>query len=205
MRVIGLGFDWTDGNYEMVFCNLCESVGEERAREILKEANFPEGITVDRIAELDKPLLIKFEDGDILGIDFGEASSVRISLNTIPWDIKSDIRQSFHANRLFANLLGKKISGVEISSVLENPDAVFTGSHGITLNEQSSYISKLAISCYTDKYKSETLSLVFSAWLDYGYVCLVDWKGHRCQLPATDIEYVTEGFLNLYKDDNEEE
>lgn len=97
----------------------------------LATLEFPCYITID------EPLLIQFEDGDILGIDFSEGSSVRMELNTLPWDIRpGGNRRNFHANQMFKDILGREIGDVFVTSALNPP--TFTGSHGMDLGNQPS-------------------------------------------------------------------
>lgn len=48
---------------------------------------------LDRVATIDEPVLIVFDDGDVLGISFDEGSSVRMELNTIPVTIEPGTNQ----------------------------------------------------------------------------------------------------------------
>lgn len=114
-------------------------------------------------------MLIKFADGAVLGISFDEGSSVRLSMNTIPWDMQPGINlPTFHANRLFADILGKPITSIEVTATPEEPD--FTGSHGLHPEAQPAYLSKLALYCDSGDVTRPFRCLVFKPFYDYGNV-----------------------------------
>ncbi len=177
-------FSW----YER-FCDIFEAIqrGDEKALETLE---FPCGIVVD------EPILIQFEDGDILGIDFSEASSIRMELNTLPWDIEYGTnRRNFHANRMFKDILGRRVGDVFITTSMTPQD--FTGSHGLGLDEQSSYLYSVSFRCMFDGQDHNIprlLSLNFEPDFDYGWCCLNN-KASIMTQPARCIKEVMEGYL----------
>ena len=146
--------------------------------------------------EIDEPLLIQFEDGDVLGIDFSEGSSIRMDMNTLSWDILSSIdERNFHANRMFDNILGKRIDDVVVSSSLIKPH--FTASHGLELDEQPSYLQSVSF-CYLNGEENDInstwRSLTFETDFDYGDVSLEEYST-VLTLPGPRIKDVMEGYL----------
>lgn len=193
---IGMGYNWCDDDIaDAVYHSL------ERMHPLIKAAVpnpqdfLPSGVEISCFAELDEPMLIVFEDGDILAVSFDEGSCVRMELNTIPTTIEPGTnRKTFHANRLFKDFIGKRLVAVEVTSSTEEPD--FTGSHGLELDEQSSYISKVDF-----VYDNETINfprrkLSFEAWFDYGCVSLTDYSGQMLTIPTTDVPWIVEGFID---------
>lgn len=193
---IGLGYNWTfDGIEESAYNSM------ERLHPLLKsqipnpEAVLPKGVDLPCFAELDEPLLIIFEDGDSLGISFDEGSCVRMGLNTIPPSIEPGVnRKNFHANRLFQEMLGKRITSVEVTSSTEYPE--FTGSHGLELDEQPCYISKVDIVFDDNSHYRPRKRLSFSAWWDYGWVEIVDHSGQTLGIPSEKVPWIVEGFIS---------
>ncbi|MBP5674461.1 MAG: hypothetical protein J6X49_18910 [Victivallales bacterium] len=173
--------DWYQDIFEAI------QQGDDKS---LATLEFPCYITID------EPLLIQFEDGDILGIDFSEGSSVRMELNTLPWDIRpGGNRRNFHANQMFKDILGREIGDVFVTSALNPP--TFTGSHGMDLDNQISYVHKILFNCQSKKEKhkdTDWKQLTFKAWFDFGYVSLED-NSKTIMLPATRIKKVMEGYL----------
>ena len=167
-------------------------------------AFLPEEIYLLRWAEIDEPLLIEFEDGDILAIDYSEGSSVRIDMNTIPRDISFGTnRPTVHADKLFNDIIGKEIVAVDITTSTESPD--FTASHGLTLDEKASYIIGFSIRCCaTESYYPHT-SLFFTSDYDYGVVELKDCNNETLKVHAPDIKQIVEGFIEEELLDSQEE
>ena len=82
---VGMGYNWTDDAIGSAIYNVLESMINEK--QISKNGPFsflPQGVHISRYVEIDEPFLIEFEDGDILGVDYSEGSSVRLEMNTIP-------------------------------------------------------------------------------------------------------------------------
>lgn len=183
---VGRNYDFNGDRYYDIFKAIRE--GDDKA---LAALEFP------CLAEIDEPLLIRFEDGDVLGIDFSEGSSVRMDLNTLPWDIRPAINgRNFSAGRMFKEVLGRKIIDASITSSLNEP--VFTGSHGLSLEKQDTYVRSLAFVCAANgrALQSPTwVDLSFESWVDYGHVYLKDGS-ELLYLPGTDLREVTEGYLS---------
>lgn len=191
---IGLGYNWGDDD---ILCRVDHQ--HEQMHPVLKEritfeeAPFSPEISLNRDATIDEPLLIVFEDGDVLGISFDEGSSVRMELNTIPVTIQPGInRKNFHANRLFGDLIGKTISEIVVNATSAEPE--FTWSHGMDLAEQPFYISSIVFVCQNAEKQYERFGLRFQAWLDYGEVELLDICGDAVKIPMTEVPQIVEGY-----------
>ena len=142
--------------------------------------------------EIDEPMLILFEDGDILGIDYSEGSSIRMEMNTLPWDIRHGTN-NFHTDQLFRDILGSRIRDIVIASSITQP--TFTGSHGLDLAEQPSYLDSISFLCQKNrqvgKAPSPLLGFKFESWFDYGCVSL-ERKSAPVKLPATGLMDILE-------------
>lgn len=183
--VIGYNYIFNGDPYYDIFKAIQQ--GDEKA---LAALEFP------CLIRIDEPLLIRFEDGDVLGIDFSEGSSVRMDLNTLPWVIgsKGGIK-NFIAGRMFKEVLGRKIIDASITASLNEP--TFTGSHGLSLEEQDSFVRSFALICAAEErdMKSPTwVDISFRSWVDYGHVSLED-GGSLMHLPGTYLREVMEGYL----------
>ena len=146
---------------------------------------------------IDEPLLIKFSDGDVLGIDFSESSSIRMELNTLPWDIRYGINpRDFHANQMFRGIIGRTVGNVLITSSIM-PEDMFTGSHGLSLAKQSSYLHSVSFCCVyngQDHNINRSLKLAFETDFDYGCVCLLNDEDDIESLPGECIKDVIAGY-----------
>ncbi len=183
IRAIGHFYDIEHSDW---FQDIFEAI-QQGNDNLLATLEFPCYITID------EPLLIQFEDDDILGIDFSEGSSIRMDLNTLPWDISGD-RRNFHANQMFKDIIGREIEDVYVTSSLNPP--TFTGSHGMDLDNQPSYVHKILFNCGRKRntHTTDWKQLTFKAWFDYGAVSLKD-NSETIMLPATCIKQVMEGYL----------
>ena len=191
---IGMGYDWTDDSIadrahharERLHPKLRNAIPEEA---VLRSTD----IHLNRTAEIDEPLLIVFEDGDVLGVSFDEGSCVRMELNTIPITIEPGTnRKNFHANRLFRDMIGKTITEVRITATTQEPD--FTGSHGLTLEERLAYIDSFELVYCRETWEFPYLSLRFFPWFDYGEVELIDYSGADVTIPITQVPQIVEGY-----------
>ena len=193
---VGEGYNWTE---EWLDEAVYQAI--ERMHPLLKaqvsdsDAFLPRGVDLLCQAQIDEPLLIIFEDGDTLGISYDEGSCVRMSLNSIPLDIQPGINmKSFHAGRLFHHMIGKRIAAVEVTASTEYPD--FTGSYGLTLGNQLSYISKVDLVYDDGSLHLPHPRLSFISHGDYGWVELVDDTGSTVGVPTEAVPWIVEGYIS---------
>lgn len=193
MIAIGMGYGWTTDNIlEMTYSPDQESFLMENLfsdAERLLSSDFQFQCT----ASTDQPLLLVFEDGDVLGISFDEGSSVRMELNTIPIDIQPGINyKNFHANRLFRDLIGKTISEAWATATSKEPE--FTWSHGLDLEEQSFYIDSVVLKFQDQEKVWKHPSLRFRAWFDYGEIELLNEEFEIATISAEQVQQLVEGY-----------
>ena len=123
MRTIDLAFnftrEWIEERAYSYFHDL-----DEKERQIKSEyAHIPPEVTYSRYVEIDTPFMIEFEDGDIFEIDTPQEPEFMMSMNSIPWDIKSDTSaQNLDLNILFSPCIGKKIEKVEVKTYTTDKD-----------------------------------------------------------------------------------
>lgn len=192
---VGMAYNWNDYSIGDAIYNTLENMTDEQRRALPNYRAFlPEGVYISRWAEIDEPFLIEFEDGDILAIDYSEGSSVRLEMNTLPKSINHGTnRQTIHPNALFEDIIGREITSVEIKTSLTKPE--FTCSHGLSLDEQASYITGFSIYYNTSDYCYPQNSLFFTSQLDYGIVELIEHGGETMKIHAPDIKRVVEGYI----------
>ena len=141
------------------------------------------------VVTIDEPLLIEFEDGDVLGMNFSEGSCVRMELNTLPLTLQAGVNQkNFNANRLFSRCIGDRIMSVEVGVTTMFPE--FTGSYGLDLDEEQPWF----VSSVSFTLRPEWRSLNFHPYFDYGIVALKDSSGKKLCLCENEIKAVVEGF-----------
>ncbi len=193
---VGMGYNWTDYGIGEALYNVIDKMHPLLKEQIPNpDAFLPKGVEILCLAEIDEPLLILFEDGDTLCISYDEGSSVRMDLNSIPLSIQPGTNnRTFHAGRLFSDMIGKRITAVEVTASTECPD--FTGSHGLGIQKQPSYVAKVDI-----LYDDETIiwprcRLSFTSDMDYGWVELVDHTGRTIGVPTEKVPWIVEGFIS---------
>lgn len=128
---------------------------------------FKDSEIFNRYIEIDTPLIIEFEDHSRFEIDYSEGSTLKIGLNSLPYNIYSEATSNnVDGNIIFSNCLGKTITGYAVEMTDEfglNWD--FTGSYGIELDDNNDlYISRLKI------YLTDRLAISFTNYHDYGAV-----------------------------------
>ena len=195
LYTVGMGYNWTDDNIgEAIYNALERMIASEKISPKGPFPFLPDGVYISRYAEIDEPFLIEFEDGDVLCIDYSEGSSVRMEMNTIPKDIKFGTnRKTFHPNVLFESLIGKEVIAIEVTTSTECDE--FTWSHGLDIDEQDAYITKISIVCKKEN-EWEREKLEFSSFYDYGIVALTDYAGTILTIHAPDIKNVVKGFVD---------
>ncbi len=189
---VGMGYNWCDNDIDDAVYNAIERMHPLLKAQIPNpEAFLPKGVNLLCFAEIDEPLLLVFEDGDVLGVWYDDGSCVRMDLNTISPDIEpATNRKNFHPARLFQDIIGKQITAVEVTGSTERPE--FTGSLGLTLKEQPCYISKVDF-VFGDMGSSRWLS--FSSDMDYGLVEMKDYTGQTIGISAEKVPWIVEGYI----------
>ena len=165
IRILGNVFDLIDGLEEEIY-KKTENKNDSDVE------NFKDDYEFKRIVEIDDPIIITFEDNDRLEIDYSEGSSIKIGLNSLPENIESkNFINNLDGNVMFSNCIGKSIIGFQVS-MQDDYELTwdFTGSYGIELPEnQDAYISEFRILL------SDSVSIVFKNFYDYGHVWTEDW------------------------------
>ncbi len=117
-------------------------------------------------AEIDEPMLIRFEDGDVLEIMEETDGEHRISMNRIPWDIKAGTNlPNIDASIFFKDCIGRTIKTVELhTSDLSERENYFQPWNPEA--KQSDFVKYIVLRL------DDGYGLRFSGWLDF---CIVDY------------------------------
>lgn len=161
IRIVGLCYGLIDSLEEEIYI-------KTNSQEESDIQNFKDEYEFNRIIEIDEPIIIEFEDGDRFEIDFSEGSTLKIGLNSLPYDIEPGINiNNLDGNVIFSNCIGQKIIGTQVDVQDEfELTYEFTGSSGSELpsDRQEYFISAFRI------YLDNQLSICFKSWYDYGHV-----------------------------------
>jgi len=138
-------------------------------------------------AEIDKPFIISFADGDRLEIDFQFTSSLRMSKNSFPLDIRATGTgpANFDASKLFTGCLGETIVSLET----EATDTTDIWAYGKLEEGRDDYIEAINLVLSSGK------KLRFSTDFDYGIVTLLDENGGPVKLSFDEVK---QSFLKRY-------
>lgn len=114
--------------------------------------------------EIDQPFVIVLSDGRYLEIDYSEASSIKIGIDSLPKDL---IYNNCEIAVIFKNAIHQKIIDVKVQTNNEEP-LDFTGSHGIEEPKYAPYIDSLLLVL------SNQSAIRFTNLYDYGEVSLIE-------------------------------
>lgn len=190
IRFIGLCYnlrrEWIE---EIAYNNATGS--EEEKQKFSNYDSIPDELQYLRFAEIDEPLLIKFEDetesrsifydGDIFEIDTPQQPEFRMSMNSIPWWIDAGTNMpNMEAKVLFSPCIGKTISGVEVNTYLtkRDPMAFEDFSDGSERELISSIILRL----------EDGTGILIEGWLDFCHVSCVNSANETMLIPFEDLK-----------------
>lgn len=75
----------------------------------------PEDTVFNRLMLVDSPMVLEFDTGDCLGVDFSRPGEVRMALNTLPKDVRSVPGcDNVDMSLLFSEIIGKRILGIQV-------------------------------------------------------------------------------------------
>ena len=91
---------------------------EEERRRSSAYVRIPADFSFPRCADLDEPILLRFEGGDTLEIDVSDAPAVRMSMNCIPWAIRAGVNlPNADGDILFSPCIGRRVTDVCLRAV----------------------------------------------------------------------------------------
>lgn len=167
MRCVGLCYNLTEDMIEEHVYGYYEEKGIENYEQLSNFDNIPLDTPFDRYVEIDEPIVIYFEDGDRLEVDYRDASYLKIGKNSLSLDIECSINYpNVDINIVFSNCIGTSITGFKIGMLddipLDNTGVVFD------TEKQDSFISGFRF------YLDNGLYLEFDSWYDYGIVSVCE-------------------------------
>ena len=157
-----------------------------------------------KMAEIDEPLLIEFEDGDVLSVLFSDVSTVKIGMNDIPLLIDSEYfyegNRRFDANVIFSDFIGRRIDEVIIEDSDDGWIFEHTGRFKVSIpTDQPAYIYSISFLFRRTNLEEPNLYLKISNSMDY---CVV-WE-EISRIPQISFGELKKGFdkrdLELYSD-----
>lgn len=116
IKLIGLSYYLTRNWIESAAYNQLEHLPEEERQVKSEYKNIDPDMKFCRYSEIDEPILIEFEDGDVLEIEAPCDNKFRVSMNRIPFYINAGTNQpNVNSDILFSPCIGQTIASVEIN------------------------------------------------------------------------------------------
>lgn len=170
IRCVGLCYNLSEDMVEDHAYGYYEENNIENFEELSNYENILSDTPFTRYVKIDEPIIIYFDDGDRLEIDFSEASSIKIGKNSLPENVEFSINApNADMNIVFSNCIGKAIKGFEVI-MSDKLYSDYTGSQGIPEPEnESSYISMFRILL------DEGVYIEFNSFVDYGEVAVYQY------------------------------
>lgn len=170
IRCVGLCYNLSEDMVEDHAYRYYEENNIENFEELSNYENILSDTPFTRYVKIDEPIIIYFDDGDRLEIDFSEASSIKIGKNSLPENVEFSINApNADMNIVFSNCIGKAIKRFEVI-MSDKLYSDYTGSQGIPEPEnESSYISMFRILL------DEGVYIEFNSFVDYGEVAVYQY------------------------------
>lgn len=171
MKMIGLSYNLRNEWLEEYAYNSLAGLPEDMRQTQSEYENLSPEMAFPRFAEIDEPLLIEFEDGDVFEIEAPQKPEFRLGMNCIPWDIGAGIGQpNTEANVVFGPALGKEIVSVEVYTYHTDIRPVCHTTFHDDLRSME------LVSCIILWLEGD-IGLRIDGWLDYCHVTLIDKTG----------------------------
>ena len=168
MKMIGLSYNHAQDYIEDFAYGQLKHLDENERQHKSSYANIDPNMRFVRYAEIDEPILIEFEDGDVFEIDTPQEPEFRMSMNRIPWLINAGTNHpNIDANILFSPCIGQKIVSIDIVTYITDKHPMYnTAFNDYPYRRElvSDIILRLENGC----------GLKISAWYDFCTVECVD-------------------------------
>lgn len=203
VKLIGLDYDLTPTWVENTAYSFYSEETEEERQKLSEYDNIDPNITFARSAEIDEPLLIEFEDGDVFEIDTPFENIFRFDMNTIPWEIKAGTNlPNVDANVLFAPALGRRIVSVEVTTCIVEENSV---SYLRLMNQFSSPDQIYQPGEQVDEillWLEGDIGICITGFFDYCHVSLFDKNtGYALSIPFGELKPALNNDPYFYSDD----
>ncbi|MCI9596022.1 MAG: WG repeat-containing protein [Firmicutes bacterium] len=180
---VGYGYTWSESDRDELIYGKYLELPQEEFEKIDQDIDLPAGVMLDRYVELDEPILLVFDDGDVLAMELVGQGVACVGLNTLSVDTKPYINQrNFCANELFHDIIGRTITSVEVCDNGEGKIAEFK------LN-------------FHDKTEGEDRTLsVYADWEDFFYAQLENGRGEAIKIECSAARNVLVGYTEFEDD-----
>lgn len=195
MRLIGLSYFHTRDWVEEAAHRQVEHLPEEDRQ---RRSNYP---TIDptmqfsRYAQIDEPILIEFEDGNVFEIDTPQDPEFRMSMNCIPWWINAGTNQpNIEADILFSPCIGQKVVSVEVNTYTTDKEPMFHSAFDDP-PYQREFVSDVTLRL------ENGVGLQISPDIDYCEVACVDTSNEWVKISFSELKDALFNWEDLHNDE----
>lgn len=194
MKMIGLAYNLSRNWIEERAYNFYENLDEEERQRKSDYSNIEPSIPYCRFAEIDEPLMIEFEDGDVFEIDTPQTPEFRMSMNCIPWWIDAGTNlPNADANILFAPCLGRTIESVEVKTYETDKDPILNDSFDKE-GTKKELVSDIIL------HLDNGMGLCINGWLDFCHVTFLDKSNHEDTITFEELKPALFNWEDLHID-----
>lgn len=197
MKFIGLDDIHTRYSIEDFAYGQLDELPDEERQQQSNYKNIDPNMLFYRGASIDEPLLIAFDDGDVLEIDVPWENVFRMSLNRIPWDIEFGTNApNIDADFLFSPCIDQVITSVEYNTQMVDYSPVTE--EGFKEEPFEKEVVSNIVLCFENG-----TALRIGGWIDFCEIDCIDMNGEGETLPIS-FSQLKEGLFN-WEDIHEDE
>lgn len=198
MKMIGLSYMLRRDEIEDEVYNLLGETKLYTEDELQKKSDYynidPE-LMIGRFSQIDEPLLIEFEDDDILEINTPQEPWFKMSMNKIPWRIRYGTNpRNVDANILFSECIGKTIKQIEVNTYRTKEHPLYFTPFDSEGSERE-LVSEIIIRL------EDGVGLEIKGWIDFCHIACIDRNNQLLKIPFGQLK---EGLFN-WEDLHEDE
>lgn len=194
MKMIGFAYNLSRNWIEARAYNFYKELPEEERQKKSDYSNIDSAIPYCRYAEIDEPLMIKFEDEDIFEIDTPQASEFCMSMNCIPWGIDTGTNlPNADAEILFSPCLGRTVESVEVRTYETDQDPMFN----VSFDEQNSkqeLVSKIIL------HFDNGTGLCIEGYIDFCCITFLECNEHEGTILFEELKPALFNWEDLHTD-----
>ena len=177
IRAIGLCYNLMEESIEDAVYNCLNGIDEEERLIRSNWDNIDGSIKFDRVLEIDEPVLIEFEDGNIFEIDVPQVPEFRMGMNLIPWNIEAGTNSpNADACIILEPCLNQMITDIEVNTYKTTEDPMFSKPFDEEPYERE-FVSEIVV------WFENKMGLCISGFYDYGMAYCINNNYETLQMP----------------------
>lgn len=193
MRMIGMSYYHTRDRIEETAYRQLEHLTDAERQLKSDYPTIDPGMQFPRCAEIDEPLLIEFEEGDVFEAYTPQEPEFRMSMNCIPWHIAAGTNQpNVEADILFSPCIGQEIAAYEVNTYMADKDPMYRGA----FDEPRELVSNVTLRL------KNGLGLQISPYIDFCEVSCVDANNDWVKISFSELKGALFNWDDLHYDES---